>query len=71
MEVAVHNNDIDRALRDLKRKSRQEGLMRELKRRIAYEKPSNGRAWGRRRWNLQRRRRPGILTVFHNSCPRK
>jgi|GEM_PF-3419544 len=31
MEVTVHNNDIDRALREFKRKVQQEGLIRELK----------------------------------------
>ena len=30
MDVIVHNNDLDRALRDLKRQVQREGLMREL-----------------------------------------
>ncbi len=63
MEVIVHNNDIDRALRDLKRKVQREGLMRELKRRTTYEKPSikkkrKSMEAERRRRKLLRRRRP-------------
>ncbi len=63
MEVIVHNNDIDRALRELKRKVQREGLMRELKRRTTYEKPSvrkkrKSLEAERRRRKLLRRRRP-------------
>ena len=63
MEVIVQNNDIDRALRDLKRKIQREGLMRELKRRTAYEKPSvkkkrKSMEAERRRRKLLRRRKP-------------
>ena len=42
MQVFVRDNDVDYALRQLKRKLRREGLFRELKRRRAYEKPSEG-----------------------------
>lgn len=63
MEVIVQNNDIERALRDFKRKVQREGLTRELKRRTAYEKPSVKRKRKsmeaeRRRRKLLRRRRP-------------
>ena len=44
MQVFVRDNDVDYALRQLKRKLRREGLFRELKRRRAYEKPSERRA---------------------------
>jgi small subunit ribosomal protein S21 len=40
MQVFVRDNDVDYALRQLKRKLQREGLSRELKRRRAYEKPS-------------------------------
>ncbi|MDX8466128.1 30S ribosomal protein S21 [Mesorhizobium sp. VK23B] len=43
MRVDVRNNDVDQALRALKRKLQREGLLRELKRRRAYEKPSERR----------------------------
>ncbi len=40
MEVQVVDNHIERALKDLKRKLAKEGIMRELKKRRFYEKPS-------------------------------
>ena len=43
MQVLVRDNNIDQALRVLKRKLQREGLMREVKRRAAYEKPSERR----------------------------
>ena len=63
MDVIVHNNDLDRALRDFKRQVQRDGLMRELKRRTAYEKPSvkkkrKSMEAERRRRKLLRRRKP-------------
>ena len=63
MIVQVHNNDIERALRDLKRMVQREGLIRELKRRTAYEKPSIKKKCKsleaeRRRRKALRRKRP-------------
>lgn len=43
MQVYVRDNDVASALRQLKRKLQREGLFRELKRRRAYEKPSERR----------------------------
>ncbi len=40
MEVKVVSNQIDRALRDLKRKLIKEGLFREISKRKFYLKPS-------------------------------
>ncbi|MBE9503644.1 MAG: 30S ribosomal protein S21 [Proteobacteria bacterium] len=40
MEVRVVENQIERALKDLKRKLAKEGIMKELKKRRFYEKPS-------------------------------
>lgn len=40
MKVFVRENNVDQALRVLKKKLQREGLFRELKRRRAYEKPS-------------------------------
>ncbi|MGV8839777.1 MAG: 30S ribosomal protein S21 [Bauldia sp.] len=40
MQVLVRDNNVDQALRALKRKLQREGLFRELKRRQGYEKPS-------------------------------
>ncbi len=44
MQVFVRNNDINAALRALKKKMQREGTFREMKRRRAYEKPSERRA---------------------------
>jgi len=38
--VKVHNNDVDFALRILKKKVQKSGLLRELRRHRYYEKPS-------------------------------
>jgi small subunit ribosomal protein S21 len=43
MQVFVRDNDVDQALRVLKKKMQREGVFRELKRRRAYEKPSERR----------------------------
>jgi small subunit ribosomal protein S21 len=43
MEVKVFNNQVEKALKSLKRKLSQDGIMRELKNRMAYEKPSEKR----------------------------
>ncbi|MEO4045262.1 30S ribosomal protein S21 [Hoeflea sp. CAU 1731] len=44
MEIIVRDNDVEQALRVLKRKMQREGMFRELRRRRAYEKPSMKRA---------------------------
>jgi small subunit ribosomal protein S21 len=41
LQVIVRDNNVDQALRVLKKKLQREGLFRELKRRRAYEKPSD------------------------------
>jgi len=43
MQVFVRDNDINAALRVLKKKMQREGLFREMKRRRSYEKPSQRR----------------------------
>ena len=40
MQVFVKDNDVNSALRVLKKKMQREGVFREMKRRRAYEKPS-------------------------------
>lgn len=44
MQVLVRDNNVDQALRVLKKKLQREGVFREMKRRSAYEKPSEQRA---------------------------
>jgi len=43
MEVFVRNNDVNAALRVLKKKMQREGTFREMKLRRSYEKPSERR----------------------------
>ncbi len=44
VQVLVRDNNIDQALRSLKKKMEREGIFREMKLRRAYEKPSERRA---------------------------
>ncbi len=68
MQVTVRENNVDQALRVLKKKLQREGLFREMKLRRAYEKPSEKRARQkaeavRRRRKLERKKaqREGML----------
>jgi small subunit ribosomal protein S21 len=44
MQVLVRDNNVDQALRALKKKMQREGIFRELKAKRFYEKPSEKRA---------------------------
>ncbi|MBX3584801.1 MAG: 30S ribosomal protein S21 [Rhizobiaceae bacterium] len=55
MQVLVRDNNVDQALRVLKKKLQREGHFRELRERRAYEKPSERRT--RRRAEAIRRQR--------------
>lgn len=44
MQVLVRDNNVDQALRVLKRKMQKEGVFREMRQRESYEKPSTKRA---------------------------
>lgn len=61
MQVIVRDNNVDQALRVLKKKMQREGVFREMKARRAYEKPSEKRnrqaAEGIRRQRKQARKR--------------
>lgn len=68
MLVFVKDNNVDQALRALKRKLQREGIFRELRVRSAYEKPSEKRVREegeavRRRRKLQKKQmqREGLL----------
>ena len=55
MQIFVRDNNIDQALRVLKKRMQREGLFRELKAKRAYEKPSEKRI--RKKAEAVRRRR--------------
>ena len=44
VQVSVRDNNVDQALRALKKKLQREGVFREMKLRRAYEKPSERKA---------------------------
>jgi len=44
MQVEVRNGNVDRAMRTLKKKLQKEGLLKELKQKQYFEKPSAKRA---------------------------
>ena len=54
LEVVVENNNVGRALSQLKREMARDGIRKELKRRRFYEKPSVKK---RRKWRDAERRR--------------
>ena len=55
MQVNVRDNNVDQALRALKKKMQREGIFREMKLRRNYEKPSEKKA--RERAEAMRRAR--------------
>lgn len=61
VEVHVHDNNVDQALKALKKKMQREGIFREMKMRRHYEKPSEKRvregAEAVRRWRKIERKR--------------
>jgi small subunit ribosomal protein S21 len=40
LDIKIHENDIEKALKILKRQLQKEGLFKEMKKRSFYEKPS-------------------------------
>jgi small subunit ribosomal protein S21 len=55
MQVIVHDNQIERAIRDLKKKLSQEGFFADMKERRFYDKPSVQRK--KKRAKAEKRRR--------------
>lgn len=58
MDVIVIDNNIDKALRSLKRKLQNDGFFREIKKRKHYEKPSVKKK--RKRQEAEKRRRKAM-----------
>ncbi|SDR63214.1 SSU ribosomal protein S21P [Rhizobiales bacterium GAS191] len=70
MQVLVRDNNVDQALRALKKKLQREGVFREMKLRDHYEKPSEKRAREKaeavrraRKVARKRAQRDGLLPV--------
>ena len=49
MEIIVRNNNVEKALRLMKRKMKKNGMMQELKDRQYYQKPSEKRREAKKR----------------------
>ena len=76
MQVVVRDNNVDQALRALKKKLQREGVFREMKLRNYYEKPSEKKARQkaeavRRARKLARKRaqREGLLPMTPRPAP--
>ncbi|MEJ6781010.1 30S ribosomal protein S21 [Aminobacter sp. Piv2-1] len=76
MQVLVRDNNIEQALRVLKKKMQREGVFREMKARRAYEKPSERKTRQRaeavrRAHKLARKRaqREGLLPQTKRKAP--
>ena len=76
VHVLVRDNNVDQALRALKKKMQREGIFREMKLRRSYEKPSEKRAREqaeavRRARKLARKKmqREGLLPVKARPAP--
>ena len=72
MQIVVRDNNVDQALKALKKKMQREGLFREMKLRNHFEKPSEKRAREkaeavRRARKLARKKlqREGLLRLTH------
>ena len=68
MQVIVRDNNVEQAMRALKKKMQREGVFREIKERRAYEKPSERRVRERaqaiarqRKANRKKLQREGLL----------
>ena len=64
VEITVLDNNVDKAIKVLKRKLQQEGLFREMKQRKFYEKPSVKRK--RKEKEAQRRLRKKMRVMRRN-----
>ena len=77
VQIFVRDNNVDQALKALKKKMQREGSFREMKRHVAYEKPSEKRARQkaeavRRARKLARKRlqREGLIAAPKKPAPR-
>ena len=62
MEIKVYNNNVEKALRDLKQKLRRDGSIREARNRRFYEKPSEKR--NRKKKEAERKRKKAKTRGF-------
>lgn len=63
MNIKVHGNDVEKALKILKRQLQKEGLFKELKKRSFYEKPS---VKEKRKQREARKKRRKMMRIMQN-----
>jgi small subunit ribosomal protein S21 len=78
MQVFVRDNNVEQAIRALKKKMQREGLFRELKQRRSYEKPSERRVRERAQAIARQRKaarkklqREGLLPVSRSAARKR
>lgn len=64
IQVVVHGNNVDQALRYLKKKMQVEGIFRVMKLKAAYEKPSAKKL---RKKSEAKRRQRKLMRKFHHN----
>ena len=63
LHVDVRENNVDQALRVLKKKMQREGLLREMRAKDFYEKPSVKKAWQAKEAIKRKRKADRIRTA--------
>jgi small subunit ribosomal protein S21 len=63
MEIIVRNNNVEKALRLMKRKMKKNGRMQELKDRQYYQKPSEKRREAKKRGIARRKKEQRIADL--------
>ena len=68
LRVFVRDNDVDQALRALKKKMQREGVFREMRRRKAHEKPSERRTREKTERDVNVRSKNRVLYNQNSRC---
>tara|TARA_B100001057_G_scaffold271052_2_gene271257 strand:- start:3722 stop:3919 length:198 start_codon:yes stop_codon:yes gene_type:complete len=63
MEIIVRNNNVEKALRLMKRKMKKNGMMQELKDRAYYQKPSEKKREAKKRGIARRKKEQRIADL--------
>lgn len=63
MEIIVRNNNVEKALRLMKRKMKKNGMLQELKDRQYYQKPSEKRREAKKRGIARRKKEQRIADL--------
>lgn len=70
MPVEVRNNDIEKAIRKLRKKMHREGISQEMRKREAFEKPSERRKRERKETRRRADRRARLIAIEEGLLPK-